>query len=312
MFVPRLLLAQDTSPASATLLTRSFDVVMAAWFFFFGSCLGSFLNVVVYRCPRKQSLLGVSRCPFCKNGIAPVDNIPIVGWLRLNGRCRDCGRTIAARYPAVEFAAGLFVMTLAILELGFQGANLSVKIPNVVPGFASNVFEPQLLGVLAWHGILGILLLGMALITEDDQPLPTGLLLTACVAIGGVATLAPSVLYAVRHTPIPPSWLVAWRDLAVGAIGGALIGYCCGWDDEPRPTYKRRMARNAAWLFGLAGAAFGWPLVVFCGVLVPLTSVIAQGLGSRLRFPLLLVAFVFFYLIAGYPISFPYLANMPF
>jgi leader peptidase (prepilin peptidase) / N-methyltransferase len=69
----------------------------------FGAIIGSFLNVVVYRLPRGQSLsTPKSRCPSCETPIKPYDNVPIFGWLWLRGRCRACGEPISPRYPLVE------------------------------------------------------------------------------------------------------------------------------------------------------------------------------------------------------------------
>jgi prepilin signal peptidase PulO-like enzyme (type II secretory pathway) len=72
-----------------------------------GSCVGSFLNVCVHRIPRRMSLLRPrSRCPRCGSPIRARDNIPVLGWLILGGRCRECRGPIPARYPAVELAVG--------------------------------------------------------------------------------------------------------------------------------------------------------------------------------------------------------------
>lgn len=76
--------------------------------FVFGAVLGSFLNVVIHRVPRGESVVfGGSRCPWCKAAIRARDNMPVIGWLLLRGRCRDCRAPISPRYPAVEAACGL-------------------------------------------------------------------------------------------------------------------------------------------------------------------------------------------------------------
>ncbi len=68
-----------------------------------GAIVGSFLNVVIHRLPRRESLSHPrSRCPGCEAPIAPYDNVPILSWLLLRGRCRRCGESISPRYPAVE------------------------------------------------------------------------------------------------------------------------------------------------------------------------------------------------------------------
>lgn len=68
-----------------------------------GLVVGSFLNVVVWRVPREESVVRPpSRCPACSHDIRPRDNVPVFSWLALRGRCRDCGAFISARYPLVE------------------------------------------------------------------------------------------------------------------------------------------------------------------------------------------------------------------
>jgi leader peptidase (prepilin peptidase)/N-methyltransferase len=79
-----------------------------------GSVLGSFLNVVIHRVPRGESVVfGGSRCPRCQAPIRARDNVPIIGWLVLRGRCRDCGEPVSPRYPLVETACGLTLAALA-------------------------------------------------------------------------------------------------------------------------------------------------------------------------------------------------------
>jgi leader peptidase (prepilin peptidase)/N-methyltransferase len=69
----------------------------------FGATIGSFLNVVAYRLPRHESLVRPgSRCPGCGTGIKTYDNVPVLGWLWLRGRCRSCRTSISPRYPIVE------------------------------------------------------------------------------------------------------------------------------------------------------------------------------------------------------------------
>ena len=94
----------------------------------FGAIIGSFLNVVAYRLPRKESLLHPgSRCPECGTPIKPYDNVPVLGWLWLRGRCRACGATISWHYPAVEAVSGL-LCALCVLRFG---ADSDVWLPLV-------------------------------------------------------------------------------------------------------------------------------------------------------------------------------------
>ena len=95
-----------------------------------GAAVGSFLNVVIYRLPRGESLVHPrSRCPGCGTQIAGYDNIPIVSWLLLRGRCRHCGTPISPRYPAVELITAL-VFAAVVLVRGFDD-DLIIELPFV-------------------------------------------------------------------------------------------------------------------------------------------------------------------------------------
>jgi leader peptidase (prepilin peptidase) / N-methyltransferase len=101
-----------------------------------GAILGSFLNVVIYRLPRGESLASPgSRCPSCGSPIAPYDNVPVLSWLLLRGHCRHCRAPISPRYPAVELlTAATFAAVVAVrgfdddllLELTFVACLISL------------------------------------------------------------------------------------------------------------------------------------------------------------------------------------------
>ena len=88
--------------------------VVLCWLFVFGAVVGSFLNVCIWRIPRHDrlwdQLAGLnhppSSCPYCKRQIWAIDNIPILGWLWLRGRCLECRAPISPRYPIVEALVG--------------------------------------------------------------------------------------------------------------------------------------------------------------------------------------------------------------
>lgn len=95
------------------------SVFLLVWVFVFGTVIGSFLNVVIYRLPRELSLVRPgSKCPECGAGIRAHDNVPVLGWLWLGGKCRDCRAPIPFRYPFVEATTGLLFL-LAFWLHGF-------------------------------------------------------------------------------------------------------------------------------------------------------------------------------------------------
>ena len=80
----------------------------------FGLAIGSFLNVVIWRVPRKESVVRPpSHCPQCETPIRTVDNVPVLSWLILRGKCRHCGNPIPVRYPLVEAGNGVLFAAMA-------------------------------------------------------------------------------------------------------------------------------------------------------------------------------------------------------
>jgi leader peptidase (prepilin peptidase)/N-methyltransferase len=132
-----------------------------------GLLVGSFLNVVVWRVPRGESVVRPrSRCPGCQTQIRSRDNVPVLSWLALRGRCRDCDEPISPRYPLVELAtAAVFVLLAARIGL-----------------------EPELPAFL-YLGAVGV---ALALIDIDVKRLPNAIVLPSYPVAGvllGVAAL---------------------------------------------------------------------------------------------------------------------------
>lgn len=91
------------------------NTIFIILFLILGLVLGSFLNVVIYRLPRGKSLIAPrSRCNYCKKMISAYDNIPLVSWILLKGRCRKCHRRISVRYPVVESISALLLAGLYV------------------------------------------------------------------------------------------------------------------------------------------------------------------------------------------------------
>ena len=92
-------------------------IVAVAFAAVMGLVVGSFLNVVIHRLPRRESLVAPrSRCPGCESQIAAFDNIPVLSWLLLRGRCRHCGTRISARYPLVEALTAVLFVAVVLVE----------------------------------------------------------------------------------------------------------------------------------------------------------------------------------------------------
>ncbi len=107
-------------------------LIFVSFAFALGLVIGSFLNVVIHRMPREESLVRPgSRCPSCMSPIAAWDNIPVLSWLVLGGKCRHCGLAISLRYPLIELVTGVVFAVIVgvhgatpmtILWLGFAAA----------------------------------------------------------------------------------------------------------------------------------------------------------------------------------------------
>jgi leader peptidase (prepilin peptidase) / N-methyltransferase len=150
----------------------------------FGLVIGSFLNVVAWRLPRGESLVRPgSACPSCSTPVKPYDNVPVLSWLWLRGRCRACAAAISGRYPLVELATGLLWLVVAL-----RG------------GPAADV----VLGL-----VLVTVLVPLVLIDLDHRLLPN--------RITGPAAVAAAAIGAAMHPAGLPEQLVA------GAAAGAFF-----------------------------------------------------------------------------------------
>ena len=94
------------------------DWIWLPFIFAWGCCIGSFLNVVIYRLPRDKSIVSPpSACPKCGQHIRFYDNIPLISWLALGGKCRFCKAPISPRYIIIEFLTGLMFLGLFLFSV---------------------------------------------------------------------------------------------------------------------------------------------------------------------------------------------------
>jgi leader peptidase (prepilin peptidase)/N-methyltransferase len=156
----------------------------------FGAIVGSFLNVVAYRLPRGESLLHPpSACPSCGTPIKPYDNVPVLGWLWLRGRCRACGAPISPKYPIVEAATGA-LCAACVLKFG---ADRDVWLPLVfvlllVPITLIDLEHHIIPNVLSAIGAIAAFALVLAFQTDDLTEH-----IIAALAAGGFFLLAAIV-----------------------------------------------------------------------------------------------------------------------
>ena len=210
-------------------MSVAYSAVMAGAF---GALLGSFLNVVAYRLPLRQSVVRPrSRCPQCQTAIRSFDNVPVLSWLLLRGRCRDCSEPIPARYPLVELGTGALLAAVALsaddvsaLLLGVTLVLLLVPITLIDLDHRIIPNRLTLIGALSALAILGV---------TEPAALPEHLI--AGLAAGGfllVAALArpggmgmgdvklAGVLGLFLGSAVAPALLIA---LLTGSLLGAAI-----------------------------------------------------------------------------------------
>jgi len=203
-----------------------------------GLVIGSFLNVVAWRVPNGVSIVRPpSACPQCGHTIRGRDNIPVLSWLLLRGKCRDCGAPISIKYPIVEaVTAVLFVLVLLKFGLGieFLAYAYLAAIAVVLTVIDLEAHRLPDVIVLPAYPVLVVLFAAESLVTGDWWPLATA-------AIGGAILF---VLYFVAAIAYPGGmgfgdvklagvlgialgWL-GWGPLVVGAFAAFLIGGITG------------------------------------------------------------------------------------
>ena len=141
---------------------RPLTPILAAFIFVLGACIGSFLNVVIYRLPAGKSLVSPgSQCPKCGHSIRWYDNVPIVSWFILRGRCRDCRAPIASRYAVVELITGFMFLVLALAGPLSRQSTLLDRVPDLESWISFSL-----------HAITGSTLIALALIAYDGPRVP--------------------------------------------------------------------------------------------------------------------------------------------
>lgn len=207
-----------------------FVVVVAA---ILGLVIGSFLNVVVWRVPRGENLSHpASHCPNCDHPIRPWDNIPLLSWLILRGKCRDCSAPISVRYPLVELGTALF----------FGGVAFWAVASGQLGDFSTVASTIALLIALAAYLYLAGISVALTLIDIETHRLPNVIVLPAYIV--GAVLLAASALVAGDPAALVPAgigmaalfafyWLLAFvypsgmggGDVKLAGVLGLYLGF---------------------------------------------------------------------------------------
>jgi leader peptidase (prepilin peptidase)/N-methyltransferase len=231
-------------------MPSSMETVFLPLAFLVGACVGSFINVVVYRLPAGLSLLyPPSRCPHCHTQLTPRDNIPILGWLLLRGKCRYCGAPIPWRYPTIEFLTALLFTALTWR-------------------FAPHLSPPALLLLWAFASWL----LSLALIDLDTETLPNSLTQSGLILgifYQAIQSTTPREL--AQHLIQSTIGLVVglWFLSLLGLVMSLVLG-------------KEAMGGGDPKLLGMIGAWLGWQQVLITTLIASAAGLLLAGISKLL------------------------------
>ena len=246
-------------------------VLISAIIFLYGAVFGSFLNVCIYRVPRGESIVRPrSRCPGCKKPIPAWLNIPILSYLLLRGKCRNCGQPISLRYPFVEALTGL-IATGLFLVYGFSS-----------PFFVNSVFC--------------CLLVVLIFIDLDERILPDIFTKGGIVAGLLLAPLQDSSFFTMKIPFLPDStFLQNVADPLYSSVIGILFGAGFLWGVSWLYLKIRKvegMGFGDVKMIAMIGAFTGWQLTWFSilfgsliGSLLGGTYMLLKKKGSRFELP---------------------------
>jgi len=208
-----------------------------------GLLIGSFLNVVIWRVPRGESVVHPpSHCPQCEAPVAPADNIPVVSWLVLRGRCRQCRVRIPIRYPAVELLTGVSFAAVAVRFAGNWALPAYLLLTAGLVALSVIDVEHYLLPnrIVYPLGFASVPLLALASWGEHDWTAFVRALMAACIAFA---------VFFVIHLVSPRG--MGFGDVRLSFVLGLYLGWL-GW----------------GYLAGGLFAAFVYGAVIGIGVLV--------------------------------------------
>jgi leader peptidase (prepilin peptidase) / N-methyltransferase len=245
------------------------ELVVALWLFAMGTVVGSFLNVCIYRIPWQKSVIWPgSHCPSCLSVIRARDNVPILGWLILKGRCHTCASRISPRYPLIEALTGVLFVAVYAIDVHWGAPVWAGANP-----YAS----------VAYHTLFVSLLIAATFIDYDLYILPDAITVTGMVLGVSIGALIPEA----RLDPSAPAVAVVttYRAGLIIGVQGLLIGGALVW--VVRIVFGALLRREAmgfgdVMLLAMIGAFLGWQAAVLAFFLGAFYA-LAHALGKAVR-----------------------------
>lgn len=241
---------------SVTGLPEIFGYVI---FFVLGAAIGSFLNVVIHRVPKRESIVFPnSACPKCQKPIKAYDNFPVLSWLLLRGKCRNCRNPISPRYPAVEVLNALLFL-LVFWQIGF---NLFLPVALIfVPAMVALIFIDAENMILP--DVITFPLFAFAIIVRITYPI----------------LISPDYFSDLKHYPLTELvWMPVWAISVIGAILGGLAGGGSLWLFGKIWKILRKvdaMGFGDVKMMFAVGALLGWRLALLSIFLGAFTGAVA-------------------------------------
>ncbi len=280
--------------------------------------VGSFINVLAARLPYEKSVVWPSsRCFACYRPVRVLDNVPIIGYLRLRGRCRFCGTTFSSRYLWVELGTGIAFLALFLVEVVFDWFKLPGVKFTLLGG--DGVPSGRAFAIFIYHAVLLSSLIAAAVIDTEHRIIPTQITYTALVVgiIGGVlmpwpwphqtvlAKALPTdrpwfmdeligrIPTGVQPWPFwgptfafapPGSWKLGLLNAVIGALAGSLVVRATKWLFETG-LGREALGLGDADLLMMAGAFLGWQIPVLAMFVGAVASLILKLLSMLLPSP---------------------------
>lgn len=229
------------------------NILEGIFFFIYGTILGSFFNVLIYRLPEGLSIVSPgSRCPNCKRPVQAHENIPILSWLYLKGKCAGCGLKISIQYPLIELFTG--IVSVIIWHILFS--------PFVTPEKVGWQYISEFYMLLSL-----LILIPVAIIDIKHYIIPDS------ITLGGlVLSIAISFL---------PGYLSPIQSLIGLLVGGGIL-YAAGLLGE-LILKKEAMGGGDIKLMAFTGALWGWKIALtsivvgaFCGAIIGLLLIVIK------------------------------------